>query len=70
MPTKYKLNDKEIKLKSDLASEFPIYIYFSGNIISQSQSIEGEFSAKLYNVNDSSDFVEITEGRFKIKITK
>ena len=37
---------------------------------SQNQLIEGEFSSKLYNVNDNSDFVEITEGRFKIIITK
>jgi hypothetical protein len=40
------------------------------NGFSQSQLIKGQFSAKLYNVNDSSDFVEITEGRFKITISK
>ncbi|MBJ6367986.1 hypothetical protein [Snuella sedimenti] len=44
--------------------------YLLGNLVSQSQLIEGEFSVKLYNVNDSSDFVEITDGKFKIIISK
>ncbi len=44
--------------------------YLLGNLITQSQLIEGEFSAKLYNEDDSADTVEITEGQFKIRISK
>ncbi|AXG69815.1 hypothetical protein KORDIASMS9_02043 [Kordia sp. SMS9] len=44
--------------------------FLLGNLITQSQLIEGEFSAKLYNEDDSADTVEITEGRFKITISK
>lgn len=35
-----------------------------------SQSVEGKFSVKLYNVDDSSDVIEITEGKFKIPVYK
>ena len=52
------------------SNSFAITDSQENNSFSQSQLIEGEFSAKLYNVNDSSDFVEITEGRFKITISK
>lgn len=39
-------------------------------LINVRQIVEGEFSVKLYNVNDSSDVIEITDGRFKISLTK
>ncbi|WMI69924.1 hypothetical protein [Mangrovimonas sp. YM274] len=44
--------------------------YLLGTLVSQKQLVEGEFSAKLYNTEDSSDFIEITEGRFKLSVTK
>jgi len=35
-------------------------------IITPRQLLEGTFSMKLYNENDSSDILEVTEGRFKM----
>lgn len=32
------------------------------------QTIEGVFSFKVYNENDSSDFIEITDGEFKLDV--
>ncbi len=42
-------------------------IYFGTEIYSAGQTIEGNFSIKLYNVNDPTDFVEITDGKFKME---
>ncbi|WP_411768569.1 hypothetical protein [Winogradskyella sp. A3E31] len=44
--------------------------FLLGDLVTQSQLIEGEFSVTLFNNDDSSDVIEITEGRFKIIVTK
>ena len=44
--------------------------YISGVLVAQNQLVEGEFTAKLYHADNSSDVIEITEGRFKIIVTK
>lgn len=42
-------------------------IYYLDQIYTAGQTIEGNFAIKLYNENDSSDVIEITEGKFKME---
>jgi len=42
-------------------------IYFGNDIYTAGQTLEGNFAIKLYNVNDPTDFVEITDGKFKME---
>ncbi len=44
--------------------------YLLNTLVTQRQIVEGEFSAKVYNINDPSDVLEITEGRFKISVSR
>ncbi len=44
--------------------------YLLGNLITVKQIIEGDFSVKLYKEGSNSEFVEITDGKFKITISK
>ena len=39
------------------------------NGLFSTQNIEGEFSGTLYNINDNSDVIELTEGSFKMSVT-
>ncbi|WP_298348203.1 hypothetical protein [uncultured Dokdonia sp.] len=41
-----------------------------GTLVNVRQIIEGTFTVRLYNVNDASDFVDITDGQFKITVSK
>lgn len=45
-------------------------IYFGASVFQYNQTVEGEYSVKLVNVDDSTDIIEITEGRFKISLAK
>ncbi len=52
-----------------ITSSIEANVYLLDVLVSTNQQIEGSFSVKLYNANDSSDVIEITDGKFKIDLS-